>query len=156
MVATRIIIAAAALALVVPASAHAQGAAKSAAQSGKPNETFLQQADKNGDGRVSRDEFLARRDAAFAGADANRDGRVTGEEFNAMIAKRQSERWAVMFRRLDLNGDGVLSIEEMAAPGQVRFNGMDANRDGFIDEDEMSRHGRYHGGHRDRGGPRNP
>ena len=92
----------------------------------------------------------ARSEAGASFGDANRDGQVTQDEFNAAIARRMADRWAVMFRRLDVNGDGVLGVEEMAAPSQISFNGMDANRDGFISEDEMKRHGGHHGGKRHR------
>lgn len=44
------------------------------------------------------------------------------------------------FEEMDLNGDGKVTAEEMAAMGQARFDKADANGDGFLDNDEMQAH----------------
>jgi Ca2+-binding EF-hand superfamily protein len=79
--------------------------------------------DRNGDGRISRDEFLtapphgpdgrvgalhrARRAKVFARIDMNGDGHIDQAEREASL-----KRW---FARRDLNGDGRLSYEELRA-----------------------------------------
>ncbi len=44
------------------------------------------------------------------------------------------------FEEMDLNGDGKVTPEEMAALGQTRFEKADTNGDGFLDADEMQVH----------------
>ena len=39
--------------------------------------------DRDGDGRVSREEFMGRPHRMFERVDVNRDGRITGEELAA-------------------------------------------------------------------------
>lgn len=79
--------------------------------------------DTNGDGRISRTEFLtapphgpggrvspvlrARRAKVFARIDMNRDGQIDAAEREASL-----RRW---FARRDLNNDGRLSYEELRA-----------------------------------------
>lgn len=70
--------------------------------------------DTNGDGKVSRAEFVAsatagRGDPArrFAKLDTNGDGLLDKPEIEAMLTRR--------FKRQDTNGDGVLSASERAA-----------------------------------------
>lgn len=71
-------------------------------------------ADTDGDGKVSRAEFLAagkggKADPAkrFVKLDANGDGTLDKAEIDAMLSRR--------FKHLDTNGDGLLSADERAA-----------------------------------------
>ncbi|QYE36678.1 EF-hand domain-containing protein [Polymorphobacter sp. PAMC 29334] len=112
--------------MLIPIAACAQPAAQQAPAGGAASGVTLQQyvqrherklllaADTDGDGRVSRDEFLAAAKAGkgdpakrFARIDRNGDGMLDKAEIDAMLAKR--------FARLDSNGDGVLSPAERAA-----------------------------------------
>ncbi|MCU0935486.1 MAG: EF-hand domain-containing protein [Gammaproteobacteria bacterium] len=45
---------------------------------------LLERADRDGDGRVSREEFMSRPHPGFDRADANRDGRLTADELAAL------------------------------------------------------------------------
>ena len=79
-------------------------------------------ADTDGDGRVSRTEFLAANEGGkakagkgdpakrFAKLDRNGDGSLDKAEIDASLAKR--------FQRRDANGDGVLTAQERAAAKQ--------------------------------------
>ena len=74
----------------------------------------LMAADTDGDGRVSRAEFIAaakagKRDPAkrFTKLDRNGDGMLDRSEIDAMLARR--------FKRIDSNGDGLISPKERAA-----------------------------------------
>jgi len=77
-------------------------------------EKKLLAADTDGDGRISRAEFIAaakpgKSDPAkrFAKLDSNGDGMLDRSEIDAMLARR--------FQRIDTNGDGVASPQERAA-----------------------------------------
>jgi hypothetical protein len=50
------------------------------------------------------------------------------------------------FGRLDLNGDGALTADELPEQMRARFNQMDSNGDGAISESEMPQGGRRRGG----------
>lgn len=70
--------------------------------------------DTDGDGKVSRAEFLAAAKAGkgapakrFAKLDTNGDGLLDKAEVDAMLTRR--------FKRQDTNGDGVLGSDERAA-----------------------------------------
>lgn len=71
-------------------------------------------ADTDGDGKVSRAEFLAAAKAGkgnpakrFAKLDTNGDGMLDKAEIDAMLTRR--------FKRQDTNGDGQLGADERAA-----------------------------------------
>lgn len=118
-----------ALAALAPATACAQPVDQAATpnrgstpiSAGVPASTFVSRHEKkvfagdtNGDGKVSRAEFMATAKAGkhdpakrFAKLDANGDGMLDTAEINAMLNRR--------FKHLDANGDGVLSPDERAA-----------------------------------------
>lgn len=62
--------------------------------------------------------------------DANRDGIITRTE---MMASRTDE-----FRRLDTDGNNLLSFEEWAVKTSDRFAGADGNRDGKLTRAEFA------------------
>ncbi len=72
----------------------------------------LARYDKNDDGAVSRGEYLANRQKAFAKADRNRDGRLDFEEYAVATATR--------FARADRDADGRLSPQEFATTAAKR------------------------------------
>jgi len=68
--------------------------------------------DKDKDGAVGRDEYLASRRKAFAKLDTNGDGRLGFEEYAAATTKK--------FGRADRDADGKLEAEEFAATAVKR------------------------------------
>jgi Ca2+-binding EF-hand superfamily protein len=93
---------------------------------GRLADRFLGAFDLNHDGKVTRDEMnkaeATRYSAATHGAS------MTESQFAAMHNQQFQQHTAQMFRRLDWNGDGKLSLDEYAGPQRVRFETMD--RDG--------------------------
>ena len=57
------------------------------------------------------------------------------------LTARQTRRFA----KLDTDGDGSINMGEFNARLIAMFNRMDANADGFLDEDEVSQHIKKHG-----------
>jgi Ca2+-binding EF-hand superfamily protein len=63
--------------------------------------------------------FTAARDAAFKQADVNGDGALTPDEFANFQQHLKQNLAAARFKRLDANGDGVVTADELAAfPGR--------------------------------------
>lgn len=111
----------------------------------------FERADKDGDGAISRDEFMANHHERFAAVDADADGNISAEERAAkreeMRAKmeerrakreaRMKERAKKMLEQVDTNGDGVVSAQEHEAHAAARFAKWDKNGDGQLTQDEM-------------------
>jgi len=107
----------------------------------------LSRADANGDGRITFEEFIIVARQRFDAADTNRDGALSPEEMRGMTQRRprggatpaaqQGQRQAMMVRRLDRNGDGLVSFDELMPLLQRRFQRMDANGDGVVTIEEI-------------------
>ncbi|HEV7457500.1 MAG TPA: hypothetical protein VGN96_12070 [Roseococcus sp.] len=111
---------------------------------------MFQQLDTNNDSRVTWEEAWGVATQRFQSADADRSGGLSQEEFanmypqrqgrgqaNGPRAERMQQHRAAMFRGLDANRDGVVTLEEMRAPAEMRFRMADANGDGAITRDEL-------------------
>jgi len=113
---------------------------------------FCKDADLSRDGKVTRAEFDSITAKEFSAATAG-GATMSLAQFTAFEAVRYGETNATMFKRLDKDGDGSLTLAEFAAPPEKLFARLDRNHDGVITADEMKP--QFHGrGGRGRGGDR--
>jgi len=116
------------------------------------------QADKDGDGRVSRAEATSsgaeRSGKWFDKLDVNKDGYLTQDEMKqARDTRHQShgdmkEKMDARFKEADVNADGQLSLDEVQAKMprlSDRFTTLDTDKNGLLSKEELS-HGAH--GHR--------
>lgn len=102
-----------------------------------PRHSF-EDLDANGDGQLTQAELDGHMQARFAQADTNGDGRLSKDELQARGSSRASKRADKMIERLDANGDGGLSLEEMRqGRGGAMFERADADGDGAISKAEF-------------------
>jgi hypothetical protein len=73
---------------------------------------------------------LTREQERFGRYDRNRDGKITRDE---MLSTRVDD-----FRKLDKDGNNLLTFEEWAVTTSDRFAGADANRDGWLSPAEFA------------------
>jgi hypothetical protein len=55
---------------------------------------YFKKKDTNGDGSISKEEWLARNNEAFAKIDSNRDGKISADESKVSYEKRAAKRAA--------------------------------------------------------------
>ena len=122
------------LLLALLATSLLAAATATAAPSDRPGRgAMFAHLDTNKDGNITRAEHDAARAQRLAGLDANKDGFVTYEEHEAAKERRARDSFA---RRHDEDGDGRVSVDEMADRGEQMFERMDANDDGVVSADE--------------------
>ena len=97
---------------------------------------FCEEADLNKDGRVTRAEFDASVAAHFKAA-AKGAQTLTQAEYFADELERYRDINAKMFKRLDKDRDGKLTLAEFASGEERLFARLDRNNDGTLTEDEM-------------------
>ena len=119
-------------------------AASESAEPGAPEGRGpLARLDGNKDGTIQLDEFTNM--DRLKAADTNGDGTLSQDEIEALALKQIVERQARRItNRLDIDGDGTVTIAEVEKHKAKRFALMDRNDDGKLDRDEL-RHGKNWG-----------
>jgi Ca2+-binding EF-hand superfamily protein len=84
---------------------------------------YLQLFDRDGDHRVSEQEYVDRLSAGFLAMDSNHDGtlepsELPGHRGRAVTLVQHQANLRRQFRKLDRNHDGVLDARELAQPPQ--------------------------------------
>ncbi len=98
---------------------------------------MFRQADADKDGKVTRAEFDAARNARFAGIDANKDGALEVSELRAWKRTWPARARDARFKALDADGDGKIGVEEFVAKRKAQFGGIDTDKDGAIGKAEF-------------------
>ena len=118
-------------------------------------EAMFERLDQDGDGVVTSDEVpdgqKERFDRILSRGDQDRDGRLTREEFMASLEGAQSRQGqgrggragrnfdpGRMFERMDTNGDGKITRDELPEQAPPMFERMDSDGDGAITREEIS------------------
>lgn len=114
---------------------------------------LIRHGDTNGDGALSRDEFMAQAAAHFAQMDTNKDGKVTEDEVRAAMAAHRA-MWGGHGGR---GGPGMVPPpggpggagmapppEGPGGPGAGMLAHLDANHDGKISRAEFNAPGDRH------------
>jgi len=122
------------------------------------DEKMFKSFDKNGDGKVSPEEFesgLFPKTRAKIEEKLNMGWKFDSERWAASVQRHQKWDMARVFQKFDYDGDGKLSMRELQRAfralglkkrsggkmevDQAMFNSFDTNRDGFIDVYEFER-----------------
>lgn len=105
-------------------------------------EAMFERFDADGDGRVTQGEVDAFRAGMFAQMDGDGDGQLTPEEALTFASARMQARIEQRFGVLDADGSGTVSATEFAAGRSgMMFDRLDTNGDGVITRDEVPQRG---------------
>ena len=119
------------------------GLYKSSVQAGSPqnNPSLFETIDVNQDKKISMDEFSTHFfKVSFFYLDKNGDGKIYKDEW--LIMETQDGA-SVMFYQLDNNNDGFITIQEFSHPKAKReivnnlFGTLDKNGDRVLEEEEL-------------------
>src|SRR5580698_5718837 len=112
--------------------------------SGLRSEELMHKMDTNGDGMVSKDEWLAYQEKIFAMLDKNKSGTLdakafidpTGGELVSFATGGYARglRTKAMMHKIDSDGDGTISHDEYIAYQGKVFDMMDTSHKGMLDK----------------------
>lgn len=126
------------------AAALATASVGAAAFAGHPDGRFSRY-DKDGDGKIAVSEIDAHKKDFAARADADGDGYITKEEMSAMHEARKAEHEARRFP--DANNDGVVDRREFEDAAREHFAKLDSDGNGLISKEEMAERRGHRRGH---------
>ena len=138
-----ILLAAPAVIVLSASAALAQTPPPGAPQAGPPGAPQVVRQGGMAMGQLPRtaDAIPAWSERIFARLDANADGAVTGNELTILtqepVASMGGGRLRAMISRSDANRDARVSLEEFTAGATGAFERMDANGDGQLSDDEL-------------------
>ena len=91
--------------------------------------------DTDGDGKISSAEFQAAASARFSAIDTQGTGKITAEQI-AAAGKGRDEKFAEREVK-KIGSDGAITKDQYLAAAQARFARLDRNGDGYITADEL-------------------
>lgn len=106
----------------------------------------MHKIDTNGDGRISREEWLAYQEKVFAALDRNKTGKVDEKEFLNPVSNRvtfatggyaRGLQTKAMMHKIDTGGDGSVSHDEFIAYQTKIFDMMDRHHTGSVGPQEF-------------------
>lgn len=101
---------------------------------------MIEKVDADKSGSISLEEFSNIGTGKMISADADGDGILSADEIHAeMEAERKRRLQERMTRRLDIDGDGTVTVAELKDMQAKRFAVLDKNSDGLLSEDELSK-----------------
>jgi hypothetical protein len=96
--------------------------------------------DLNGDGRITRREFVAGRSARFAKYDRNGDRKISAADFPPSTrGDPLSSRVERSIASADINRDGNVTRDELGSSGTPLFDRADADGNGIVEQEEIAR-----------------
>lgn len=106
---------------------------------------MLQKMDTNGDGRISLDEYVAAATARFKSIDTQNKGTIDAADIAASPAtiQRDEKIATAIVKHVDTSGKGYITQDDVVAAAQARFAKLDKNGDGKLTPDELTAPGMH-------------
>jgi Ca2+-binding EF-hand superfamily protein len=103
------------------------------------HERMIEQFDVNQDGTITQVEIDQVRRDRLAAYDQNDDGSLTLKEYQALWLDAMRERMVDRFQDLDDDGDAIVTVEEFVEPFGSMVGRLDRNGDGALSRNDMRR-----------------
>jgi len=123
--------------LALAANAHHAASGAHKWTPGQGWDHFVATFDANKDGKVTKDELLAKA-PGFDHFDTNKDGTVTADEVKALPASTKHPAVGNFIAKFDSDKDGKVTKQEWDTKRAAGFDAADKNHDGSIDKDEYT------------------